>query len=399
MNLFTNVNIITLIIIGVLVMPLLTGLFYPISSSRVQHSLLSMLNSIKFIIGLILSVQLARILFSGKQDGFLAPIYQFTPSMEEFIARYQHDIVAYIIALFVFLSVILWIFELLTIPVHKFMIIPLTDRLSSMFGTMNNGLKRILSAVWSLPKSVCMVLIFSLLLNFYANFINNPSTVDYINHSTAYQMVNKTVLHPMLSTDIAKKLPVLINDSFNKAANDFTPSNNGDGENTNYWKVPIIKYFNGVTLDEAVKSTPDIDQAAKQIAGSGKSDKEKAYLLYQWISKNIQYDNSKAEIIVKNPTHVSSGSVVTYAERKGICFDYSCLYVSMCRSVGLKVRFVTGLGYTGYAWGDHAWNQVYDSEEKEWLNVDTTFGNSGYNYFNNKDFYDNHKYEVVQYEW
>lgn len=399
MSLFTTINIITFIIVGILVLPILTGLFYPITSSRIHHSILSFINSIKFIIGLILSTQLVKALFSGKQDGIFAPFYHFIPSFGTFITRYQHDIVATIIALFITISIVLWLFELITIPVHKFVIIPLTDKLSNVLSTMNSKVKRMLSAIWGIPKSVCMILVFSLMLNFYVSFINNPTTATYINESNAYQMIKKTVLQPMLNTELAKKLPVLINDSFNKAANDFTPPNNGNGEDTNYWKVPIIKYFNGVTLDEAVKSTDEIDQTAKQIVGDETNDREKAYLIYKWICKNIKYDDAKAEIIIKNPTHVSSGSVVTYAERKGICFDYSCLYVSMCRSVGIKVRFVTGLGYNGYAWGDHAWNQIYDSANNEWLNVDSTFGSSGYNYFDNDNFYDNHKYEVIQYEW
>jgi hypothetical protein len=372
---------------------------YPISSNRIQHSFLSILNNIIFLISLILAGHLVRNLFSGKQDGIFAPIYQLIPSTEDWIARYQNDIVAHIIVLFVFLSILLWIFEIITIPLNKYVILPLTHNLSSVFNERTNSVKRILSVIWSLPKSVCMILVFSLLLNFYSNFINNPTAINYINQSAVYQTINNNVLRPILSTDMAKKLPVLINDSFKKAAEDFTPSNSENGENPNYWKVPVIKYFNGVTLDEAVKSTSEIDNAAKQIVGDEKNDKIKAYLLYQWISQNIDYDRAKAEIIVHDSSRVNSGSIVTYAQREGVCFDYSCLYVSMCLAVGLKVRFVTGLGYTGVQWGDHAWNQVYYPQEQRWINVDTTFGSSGADYFDNADFSTNDKYDVIQWEW
>ena len=50
-------------------------------------------------------------------------------------------------------------------------------------------------------------------------------------------------------------------------------------------------------------------------------------------------------------------------------------------ATGLKVRLVTGIGYSGLAWGDHAWNQVYFPAEKRWINVDATFGSTGANYF------------------
>ncbi|MEL7657707.1 MAG: transglutaminase-like domain-containing protein, partial [Bacillota bacterium] len=367
MNLFGNINIITILIISIFTMPLLAGLLSPISSSRIQHSFLSILYSLKLFAGILLAVHLNRIIFSRKENDILKLLYQLIP-IDDLISRYQHDIVAYFIVMFIIFVIILFILEILTIPLYRYVVVPLTDRISPVIHLMNSKLKRILSMVWNLPKSICMVLVFSLMLSFYSNYINNPSTCDYINHSTAYQMINKKILHPILNTDIAKQIPVLINDSFKKAAEDFTPANNENNENPNYWKLPVIKYFNGMTLDEAVKSNTKIDDTARQIVGTEQNEKKKAYLLYEWISNNIQYDKGKAEVIVKDPSLVDSGSIITFAESKGVCFDYSCLYVSMCRAAGLKVRFVTGLGYNGVGWGDHAWNQVYDSEEKRWIN-------------------------------
>ena len=398
MSVFNNINIITIIIIGIFLMPLLTGLLSPISSNRIQHSFLSILSNLKFILGIFVAITLSKAIFSDSKTSFVILLNQVIP-IRDFISHYQHDIVAYLIVLFIILTIILFILEVLTIPFYRHIIVPLIERISPAINSMSRNKKRILSAVWRLPKAVCMVLVFSLMLSFYSNYINNPSTGEYINHSTAYQMINKNVLQPILDTNIAKQIPVLINDSFAKAAEDLTPANNENSENPNYWKAPVIKYFNGMTLDEAVKSNSKIDKTAKQIVGTEKNDKEKAYLLYEWISKNIQYDKGKAEIIVKDPSLVNSGSIVTYSESTGICFDYSCLYVSMSRAVGLKVRFVTGLGFNGVEWGDHAWNQVYDTAEKRWINVDTTFGSSGYDNFDNPNFSANHKYDVVQGEW
>ena len=63
------------------------------------------------------------------------------------------------------------------------------------------------------------------------------------------------------------------------------------------------------------------------------------------------------------------------------------------------MRLVTGLGYSGVSWGDHAWNQVYSVEESRWIDVDATFGNSGADYFDKEDFNVDHKYPTVQGEW
>ena len=51
MSLLSNINIITILIIGLFLMPLLTGLLSPISSNRIQHSFLSILNSVILILG------------------------------------------------------------------------------------------------------------------------------------------------------------------------------------------------------------------------------------------------------------------------------------------------------------------------------------------------------------
>jgi len=397
MDSFNNINIITILILAVFTMPLLSGLLTPITNSRIQHSLLSLFGSIKLIAGFLLAVRFTQLFFSD-EGNFSTAIFRILPVKELFL-KYQHDIAAYLIVLFLFLSITLFILELLTIPLTKFLIVRMAGKISPVLNSMGIIPKRILSGIWQLPRAVFMVLIFSLMLNFYTSYINNPSTEEYIKHSKAYQIMNQYVLHPLINSEIARKLPVLINDSFKRAAEDFTPSNNDSEENSNYWKLPVIKYFNGMTLEEAVKSNPEIDQKAKKIVGDETDEKTKAYLIYQWISKNISYDKNKAAIIVQNPSHVDSGSIVTYQERRGICFDYSCLYISMCRAAGVKVRFVTGLGFTGSEWGDHSWNQIFDSKENRWINVDTTFASSGFDSFDTKDFSLFHKYDVVQAEW
>lgn len=380
MNLLSNINLITVLIICIFLMPFITGVLNPVSREGLRHSLRFIVNGFNFVLGLVLAAYLI-------------------PVAGEMISQYRNDIAAYIIAIFVFLSVIFFVLELLMIPVNRHVIVPLADRLSSALDSAGSKTRRIFSGLWQLPKSICMVLAFSLLLSFYANFINNPSAGDYINASKAYQSINQNILHPILSADVLKKAPVLISDAFRKAAEDFTPANSDNGGDPNYWKLPAIKYFNGMTIDEAVKSNDEIDNTAKQIVGTETDDIKKARLLYKWVSENIKYDTAKAEIVLENPSRVNSGSIITFEERTGVCFDYSCLYISMSRAVGVKVRLVSGLGYSGTEWGEHVWNQIYDPAEERWINVDATFGNSGYDYFDNPDFSSNHKYDVIQAEW
>ncbi|MDD3169366.1 MAG: transglutaminase-like domain-containing protein [Eubacteriales bacterium] len=379
MNLPNGMNMITIAILFIFLMPVTTGILNPVSKESIRQSLHSIVRGTNFMVSIVAAVSLVRLVLP--------------------VSEYRNDIVACLIAMFLSMSVIFFVLELLRIPFFRYLIVPLTDKLSSALDLMNSGTRRLIGGLWQLPKSICMVLVFSLLLYFYANFINNPSAGDYINASKTYQAIHKNVLQPVLSTGLVRKVPVLVSDAFRKAAEDYTPANSGSSGEPNYWKLPAIKYFNGMTIDEAVKSNSEIDDTAKQIVGIEKDEMKKAYLLYKWVSKNIKYDFAKAEIVLENPSRVNSGSIITFEERTGVCFDYSCLYVSMCRAVGINVRLVSGLGNSGPGWGGHVWNQVYDPEEKRWINVDPTYGNSGYDYFDNPDFSLNHKYDVIQAEW
>ncbi len=405
MNLWNEINLITIVIAGIFIIPVIAGIFNPVTSHRMRNSVLSMLNNIEIIIGIILTFYLYRVVLYEKHEEILNSLYQWIPPIKELMSKYEQNIVARVIFLFLLLSIILVVLRLLTFPIRRFVLIPLTNRISVAVNSLGGISKRVLGGLWQVPRSVWMVVVFSLLLNLYTNVGSNVSYRQYIKESTAYRMVTEKVLNALLGSDFAQKIPVLINDSFRKMNENLSDVgidrglHEKEGIDLNHSELPMIKYFNGVTLDEAIQSNEEIDQTAKQVASSEKEDKRKAYLLYEWICSNIRYDYDKAEKIVTDPTVVASGSEVAYAERKGVCFDYSTLYVSMCRAVGLNVRLVTGLGYSGTQWGDHAWNQVYDSQEQRWINVDTTFGSAGYDSFDNSDFLTIHKYTDVQGEW
>lgn len=399
MNSSNGINFITITVVCIFFMPLIIGLLNPLTKEKIRHSLLGIIKSMNFLLSILLSFYLTKAIFSDTKNSFNEFLNKHLSSAGNFLSQYQHDIVAFVIVMFVLMCAIYFIMELLAIPVYRHVITPITNRISSASASMNPKAKRMFSGLWQLPKAVIMVLVFSLLLNFYTNFINNPAANGYIEASAAYQAISKSIIKPVLSANLIKNAPAQVSDAFRKAAEDFTPANTASTGAPNYWNLPAIKYFNGMTIDEAVKSSTEIDDMAKQIVGKEKNDKEKSYLLYSWVSKNIRYDKAKAEIVMKTPSRVNSGSLVTYQERTGVCFDYSCLYVSMCRAVDLKVRLVSGLGYSGKDWGEHVWNQVYIESEKKWINVDTTFGNSGYNYFDTADFSDSHRYDVVQSEW
>jgi len=383
MEFLHNINIITLLMLGIFIIPILVGIFYPLSGNRIRRELISLLDSLECLGTIVLAFYFTSLVFSNSDNWLLNSLYQLNPSIRSWIT--SKNIEFYTIVILILLFVINGLLHIiLTVPLNRYVILPLSKKIANKVSYMSCSFKRFISGIWQLPKSICLILILTLLLNVYCSFYDN-SLADNTYQSSVYQLVDKQILSPIISS--AKQIPVLFNNSFKEAI---------ESESREF---PITIYFNGTTLNEAVKSTSQIDDTAKKIVGKATDNEEKAYLLYKWISNNIQYDYSKLEAINSNSTDISSGAKTAYTTKKGVCFDYSCLYVAMCRAVGLQVRFITGLGYSGEAWGDHSWNQVYYPQEKRWINVDTTFGSAGADYFDRSGFCLNHQNAVVEGEW
>lgn len=385
MDILSNINIVTAIIVCLFAAPILAGIIWPLTHYRVRCSLTSLLNSIILLTSILLAAWLTRVLLSS--EPVLAWLYQHVPDMQSML---EHHAFWVYLGVFVTLSLLIGaLLHLLSLPFTLFALMPLSNIIASAVCSLRGFSKRVVSALWKLPKSIWLVLLFTILLNFYTSYFNSPIVSAYTSQSAPYQLVRQNVVQPLLSNSTVRNIQVLFNDSF-KAA---------ETEVQDLAGKYLIRYFNGMTLNDAIKSSAEIDAAAREIVGNETDDRQKAYLIYMWICENLTYDNKKAAMITRDPSSVSSGAIVAFNTRTGVCFDFSCLYVAMCRAVNVKVRFLTGLGYNGDEWGDHAWNQAYASNEGLWVNVDTTFGSSGMNYFDTPHFYLDHKDGIVQGEW
>lgn len=395
-------DVVSIVIAAVFFIPLIYGAFNPVTKYRLQYFAGSLFDSLEFLGALFLSVYFTgRIFFQNGsgEDTIYRNIYEVIPEEIKNILQGQ-GILTYVAAVPVILILLLLVFRIITTPLYKLLVEPVAEIIYETvdrFGVLGRS---VLGALWRLPKALCLMLALGIGVNIYTHYEYNPELTRMLNQSAVYQFVHNKAVSPVLNSNLAKKIPVIVNDSFGRTANDALDDsipekliNQLSGRN-----IKVIRYFNGVTLEDAIKSTPEIDQAALKIVEKEKTNTKKAYLLYKWISQNVEYDYEKAEKLASNPEGISSGSIIAFNTGKGVCFDYSSLYISMCRAVGLKVRLITGLGYSGLAWGDHAWNQVYSSEEDRWINVDATFGSSA-NYFDKKDFNLDHKYDEIQGEW
>jgi hypothetical protein len=381
-----TINWISVILAGLFLIPVLVGVVSPFSSYRMQRSLSSLLTSVIFLASLLLSVTVIGLILRNPDSRFLADVYNVAPAAKSVLT--SQNIWTWVIIAVLLAALFGMLLYLVTLPLYRFVIVPATDRLSSAMKKMNGGLRRFLGALWELPQAASLVLVFALLLNLYSGVSGATRLGKEISRSGAYRLINTQVLGPILSSGFVRQIPVLLRDTFRDAAATLQERN-----------IHLIRYFNGMTLDEAVVSNAEIDAKARSLAGKEATDVSKAKLLYAWISENIAYDNAKAASLASDDYPGPSGAAVAFKTKTGICFDYACLTVAMCRAVGVRVRFVTGLGYSGSEWGDHAWNQIYDPVDDRWVNVDATFGSSGGNYFDRADFDKDHQGAVVQGEW
>jgi transglutaminase-like putative cysteine protease/tetratricopeptide (TPR) repeat protein len=119
--------------------------------------------------------------------------------------------------------------------------------------------------------------------------------------------------------------------------------------------APYLQPANDIHSDDK-----SVIEKARSIAGDERDAWKVASKLADWTYKNIKWkrvDYATAE--------------QTLATLEADCLEFSQLYVAMARSLGLPARLVSGLAYSGSAFGGHAWVEVYVGD---WIEVDPTWG-------------------------
>lgn len=106
---------------------------------------------------------------------------------------------------------------------------------------------------------------------------------------------------------------------------------------------------------------------AKSLTKGMTSDSAKVKVIYDYITSNYKYDYDKISTLSSG--YIPNINQVFY-DKKGICYDYSVLFASMLRSVGVPTKLVKG--YSDLIPDQyHAWNEVYVNGK--WQTVDTTY--------------------------
>jgi hypothetical protein len=379
-----KLNPISVLLIGAFLFPLVKGFFYKFSSRDSKKGIVRTAIDISFIIALFLGSYLSRKIFIEHDEGIYKKLFYYIPNN---ITNYiqSSNLILYIIIIPVLIYLIYKLISFIFYIICSMFVFPILDGIEAGIKTKSNSFKRIIGVIFQLPRAIAYILVISFALNIFSMLYKDQAIDKYLQQSKLYNGICKEVVIPITKSTIAKKLPNIINDSFRIQIKNINQPN-------------AVVYYNGITIEEGVKSNNKIDTYAKEIISNPNDTYKAAKELYKWIETNINYDSEKANLILNNDFRIRSGAIETFESKKGICFDYACLYVAMCRANNIKVRLITGDGFNGVSWVGHAWNQVYLAKENRWINVDTTFSKGG-NYFDTQRFNLDHRTSEIAGEW
>ncbi|MGV8169646.1 MAG: transglutaminase-like domain-containing protein [Candidatus Nanoarchaeia archaeon] len=133
---------------------------------------------------------------------------------------------------------------------------------------------------------------------------------------------------------------------------------------------PYLKSSEKIDINE------DIRKKASELAAGEDDLYVVVFKLADWVNTNIEYNLSSSNVEASLP------SSWVYENKQGVCDEISNLFISMCRSLGIPARFVSGIAYTDDEqftnnWGPHGWAEVY-FPGYGWVPFDPTYGQLGY---------------------
>ena len=131
---------------------------------------------------------------------------------------------------------------------------------------------------------------------------------------------------------------------------------------------------------------------ARALTAKTPSVAAQAQAIYAFTSSRIQYSSQRARVILSSLTNkdMRKGAVAALQPKSGVCMEYSDLFVTLARAVGIPARWRAGLAYQGKEDRNtpalqlgHAWSDFY-APGVGWVPVDATWGSAG-DYFARAD--------------
>jgi len=153
-----KLNILSVIIIAVFILLLLEGESDSFSLSRIKYSLGSLMNSLAFLIALLLSLYLTRNIFFVHQAGIYQRIYNSIPiNIREYF--FGQDVMTYLIVVPLLLILLRALLGVLTGLFNKRWLDTISNGIFKLLQSMGSFLRRLIGAVMQLPRRGILVFV------------------------------------------------------------------------------------------------------------------------------------------------------------------------------------------------------------------------------------------------
>jgi hypothetical protein len=114
--------------------------------------------------------------------------------------------------------------------------------------------------------------------------------------------------------------------------------------------------------------TGAIKNKAREITNRSNSVFEAVGNLTNWVYWNTEYDREYWQ-----DTYPARE---VFVQARGVCDEFTNLFMSFVRSLGIPARYVDGLVFSGESWDMHSWAEVYLGDR--WIPLDPTYNEIGF---------------------
>ena len=138
--------------------------------------------------------------------------------------------------------------------------------------------------------------------------------------------------------------------------------------------VPL-EYQEYLEFTGSIDTNSELSKRAKEFAASEDDLFMLEYKLARFVESHVKYD------LNSNTRDSNKASTWVYENQVGACDEFTNLFISMNRAIGIPARFVSGVAYSDsplfdVKWGNHGWAEVYFPEHG-WIPFDTTYKQYG----------------------
>ena len=325
-----NFNLVDIIIVCSFILPLVVAYKRKFNIIRIKNSIEELGGYISFFLALYLSfITIKKIDIIERM--FSIVVVEFNNIISNFNISPQVIIIFIVLAL----TLVIYFIVKVILKIFSFIIInPILRWLKKAESRRGKGFGKVAALIINIPKSLFYMAVIALVIVILgSNGFLGEKMEGMTLASKAYEVINSNKYYAALNKEY-EAFHDEYKDVISKNIDSAVESNKEPkSENVVESNKNVINLYNGVTLEQGIKSNEAINKKAKELTKNAKSSREKAKRIYTWISENINYDDNKAENISEKTSEYKSGAIEAFETRKGICFDYSCLYVAMALSL------------------------------------------------------------------